>query len=477
VSSSGRYETQKVLRENPDLVTAVEQLEEPEKPDLAVEGAELLEDIIDFIRKYVLLSQAQAIVLALWTLHTHCMVAADTTPYINVNSAEKESGKTRTLEVEELLVANPWFTGRVTAACLTRKIDAQKPTLLLDESDAAFASGEEYAEALRGVLNTGHRRGGKTSCCVGKGVNIGFKDFETFCPKAIAGLTKLPDTVNSRALPITLERKPRTVKVERFRRKKVKPAADKLRTGIVAWAKSGINRLRTIEPELPGQLSDRQADGAEPLLAIAELIGNGWPEKARDALVELCTSADAEDLSPSVRLLRDIAGIFAEVKVDRISSGTLIEKLVNIDTSPWAERGKARKPLTQNGLARLLRKFKSYDDRPIEPQSINFGEEVTLRGYYREHFVDAWRRYVPGASPELLNTAKTDTPDAEQPEEADLFQPKLKAIESAPVSARSTSQSATATQVLSLSTNKHAVCSSVAVEKGIQKRESVEGEL
>ena len=33
---------------------------------------------------------------------------------------------------------SPWLTGRVSAAVLTRKVDGETPTLLLDESDAAF---------------------------------------------------------------------------------------------------------------------------------------------------------------------------------------------------------------------------------------------------------------------------------------------------------------------------------------------------
>jgi hypothetical protein len=60
---------------------------------------------------------------------------------------------------------------------LVRKISAEQPTLLLDESDAAFAGDREYAEALRGVLNSGHSRDGAVSLCVGQGANITFKDF------------------------------------------------------------------------------------------------------------------------------------------------------------------------------------------------------------------------------------------------------------------------------------------------------------
>ena len=99
------------------------------------------------------------------------------------------SGKTRLLEVLELIVAKPWYTARVTAAVLVRKIDSAMPTLLLDETDAAFKGEPEYAEALRGILNSGHRRGAVASLCVGKGAVIETKDFRTFCPKALAGIT------------------------------------------------------------------------------------------------------------------------------------------------------------------------------------------------------------------------------------------------------------------------------------------------
>jgi 5S rRNA maturation endonuclease (ribonuclease M5) len=182
-----------------------------------VDGARLLDHVAAYIRRFVSLSESQARVAATWTVHTYTFAAADSTPYLAITSAEKQSGKTRLLEVFKTLVETPWFTGRVTAAVLTRKIDAERPTLLLDESDAAFSGEKEYAEALRCVLNTGHRSGGKASCCVGQGANISFKDFSTFCPKAIAGIGKLPDTVADRAIPIRLKRAAQDEKVERFR--------------------------------------------------------------------------------------------------------------------------------------------------------------------------------------------------------------------------------------------------------------------
>src|ERR1700693_2645517 len=111
-------------------------VEAEQDPDEA--GAALLSDAMRFVRRFVVLSNEQLVAIVLWVVHTHAIDAAEATPYLNVTSAEKRSGKTRLLEVMELLVARPWRTGRTSAAALVRKIDGEKSTLLLDESDAAF---------------------------------------------------------------------------------------------------------------------------------------------------------------------------------------------------------------------------------------------------------------------------------------------------------------------------------------------------
>lgn len=350
----------------------------------------LLDSLAAYIRRFVFLSEAQVGVVALWVAHTHAFEAADTTPYLDINSPEKRSGKTRLEEVLETLVFNPWLTGRVTAAVLTRKVDAESPTLLLDESDAAFGGEKEYAEALRGILNTGHRRGGKASCCVGQGASISYKDFSTFCPKAIAGIGKLPPTVADRSIPIRLKRVAPGERVERFRVREVKGEAEGLKTDVAAWAEVNIEQLREARPELPTELNDRQQDGAEPLLAIADAAGGEWSQKARRALIELCAEGRGGDDSIGVRLLADIQEILTESekkekrKRERIASAELVDALREIEDSPWGEWSKG-KPLTTHGLARLLRPF------GILPRLTR--ENGVFRGYFRDDFADAFSRY------------------------------------------------------------------------------------
>jgi hypothetical protein len=361
-------------------------LSAPDPPDVP-DGRELLDDLVAFIRRFVVMSEAQARVLALWIPHTHAFEAAETTPYISITSAEKESGKTRVLEVLSTLVARPWFTGRTTAAVLIRKIDAERPTLLLDESDAAFKGDKEYAEALRGQLNTGYRRGGAASLCVGQGANISYKDFETFSPKAIAGIGSLPDTVASRSIPIRLERRAPDEKVERWRERRGRDQAEPLRQRVEAWAAAYVGQLRGAEPEIPDELGDRAQDTAEPLLAIADCVGGEWPQRARVALIELHAQTVVEDDSIGVRLLADIAHAFEHFDTDKLASEQLLGYLHSLDEAPWAEWGKAGKGLNAKGLADVLRRFR------IKSRAVRLDDGVA-KGFKREQFEPVFARYL-----------------------------------------------------------------------------------
>src|SRR5215216_1207340 len=357
----------------------------------APSGVELLVNLIGFIRRFVALSDAQGDIVALWAVHTHALDAADCTGYLSITSAEKRSGKTRLLEVLALLVALAWLTGRVTPAVLVRKVAAETPTLLLDESDAAFKGDREYAETLRAVLNSGFRRGGVASLCVGQGANLSYQDFAVFGPKAIAGIGKLPDTVADRSIPIELRRRRPGEVVERFRLRKAGPEALPLQRAAAAWAEANVTTLAEAEPELPDELDDRAQDIIEPLLAIADEAGGEWPERARRAAVELLSGEGREDSdSLGVRLLKDLRAVFEEERADRLATGALLAKLHKMEEAPWASlRGE---PLDARGLARFLKPY------GVKPEQLRINEDK-VRGYRRASFEDTWSRYVPDDYP------------------------------------------------------------------------------
>jgi len=286
------------------------------------ELARLLGDLEALLRRFVVLSDEQATAVVLWVAHSHALEAAEVTPYLSITSAEKGSGKTRLLECLELVVARPWFSSRTTAAALVRKVDAECPTLLLDESDAAFGGDREYSETLRGVLNAGYRRGGRVTVCVGQGANLEVRDFEVFCPKAIAGIGQLPDTVASRSVPIRLKRRRPDEVVERFRRRDAEPLFGPLRERLAALlaAPEVVAVLRGARPEVPEGLRDRTAEVWEPVLAIADLAGGVWPERAREAALALREQSEDESASLGTRLLADIRRVFEASGIDRFAT-------------------------------------------------------------------------------------------------------------------------------------------------------------
>jgi hypothetical protein len=345
---------------------------------------EVLDELAGFVRRFVVMSPAQADAVALWIVHTHVFGAAAQTPYLAISSAEKRSGKTRLLEVLELLVARPWLTGRVTAAVLARKVDAERPTLLLDESDAAFKGEKEYAEALRGLLNTGHRRGGKSTVCVGQGAELSYKDFSTYSAKAIAGIGKLPDTVADRSLPIRLERRAPDEQAERFHRRDAEIEAEPLRAALASIAIL-VQELEDARPDLPAELDDRAQDAAEPLLAIADHAAGGWSERARRALVELHGGREIEDESSGVRLLADVQTVFGDL--DRIATADLLDALHGLDEAPWADW--YGRPLSARKLAEKLRPY------GVHSRTVRLDDGTTPKGFLKEQFEAAWSRYLP----------------------------------------------------------------------------------
>jgi hypothetical protein len=112
--------------------------------------AATLDAAAGFVRRFVVLSEEQLAAIALFAFHTYATDAAETTPYLSVTSALPRCGKTRLLEVLELLVREPLPTANISDAALFRAIEKMAPTLLFDEIDAIFGPKARDREDLRG---------------------------------------------------------------------------------------------------------------------------------------------------------------------------------------------------------------------------------------------------------------------------------------------------------------------------------------
>ena len=346
----------------------------------------LLDDVSAFVRRFVVLTDEQLAAIALWIAHTHATRAADTTPYIAVTSAEKRSGKTRLLEVLELLVHEPLPTANISDAALFRAIAEMTPTLLLDEVDAIFGPKARDREDLRGMLNAGYRRGAVARRMGGPKMTT-LEEFPVFCPKVFAGIGELPDTLSDRSIRIRLERRTREEPIDRFRRRDVAPEAAMLHDRIADWLEPQLDELLVLRPPLPEELDDRAQDCWEPLLAIAELAGGDWPARALDAALKLSgpEARQDEDDSVSARLLADIHKVFSENGAERYRTADLIDELAKIEESPWGDW--YGKTISAQTVSKFLRPFR------IRTQTVR-AEGGVVRGYKREQFADAFHRHL-----------------------------------------------------------------------------------
>jgi hypothetical protein len=364
--------------------------------------AALLEEVQAFLCRFVAYpSEAAQVAHTLWVAHTHLMDVWDSTPRIAFLSPEPGSGKTRALEVTELLVPRPVEAVNATAAYLFRKVSDPEglPTLLFDEIDTIFGPKAKENEDIRGVLNAGHRRGAVAGRCVVRGKTVETEELPAFCPVAIAGLGDLPDTILSRAVVIRMRRRGPAEKVEPYRRRLAQPAGHDLRDRLAAWAESVGPSLVGVYPDMPDGVMDRDADVWEALLAVADAAGGGWPDRARVSAVSLVSLAKESTPSLGVQLLADLRTVFGDREV--MATEDVLEALCAIEEGPWGDlRGK---PLNARGLARRLR------DYGVTSRQVRIGH-TTRKGYVRDDLHDAWSRYLPPLplSPKERETRETN---------------------------------------------------------------------
>jgi predicted DNA-binding protein (UPF0251 family) len=360
-------------------------LPEPERWPDPVDGAALLEDLSATIRQHVVMADASADVVALWCVYNHAANAFSIAPRLAITSPVKGCGKTTLMDCIACLVWRPLQAASITPASIFRAVEMARPTLLFDEAERMFAVGGD--NDMLAILNSGHREGGGALRLVGDDHEPRW--FSTFAPAAFALIGRLPDTQEDRSIAVELRRRTADEPLTRFRLDRTHHLHALARRA-ARWVADNIDSLRVADPDM-GALFNRVADNWRPLFAVADLAGGNWPRRARDAAA-VAVARDSES-STGEQLLADIQIIFAQKGVDRVPSGDLAAALAQLEGRPWAEWGRAGKPITANALARQLKKFKTGNDTPIASVDIWTGDR-NLKGYLLSQFDDAFRHYL-----------------------------------------------------------------------------------
>ena len=383
--------------------------------------------------------------LALWVVHTYAFTLRHVTTYIGVVSPEKRCGKTTLLELLGLLANRSLTASNISPSALFRVIEHTQPTLLIDEADTFLQGRDELA----GILNAGYRKNnsyvvriapnkphgkttsGGTSYTSPKNSSPGnqpqpefaqwtpdpaqhpaihssadpsstsafslqpsnFTLYSCWCPKVMAAIGRLPDTLADRCIVITMQRKMSGEKVERMRQLN---AAD-FRKRCADFVREHSDKIAHAQPEIPSTLNDRAADIWEPLFAIADLAGGEWPELARQAAQKL--SASDDDLTLIGYFLKDLRNLMLIKNVEKMLSRDIVSALNPMHDRPWEDLRRGRE-INEWWLGWQLRQL------GIRTKTMRVGDAMA-KGYTLADIEGAFRRYVPNADLHLNDVGGT----------------------------------------------------------------------
>lgn len=168
----------------------------------AVSGEQLLTEIKETIKQFVVADEPSLTAAALWVVFTWVHHLMQVSPIAHITAPEKRCGKSVLLECLTRLSCRAIPASSISSAAIYRCIERWEPTLLIDEADSFMRDNED----LRGIINSGFNKSAAFVVrCVGDDHEP--TKFSTWAAKALCGIGKLPGTIEDRAIPLILRRK------------------------------------------------------------------------------------------------------------------------------------------------------------------------------------------------------------------------------------------------------------------------------
>lgn len=139
------------------------------------------------------------VITACWCLMTYVYPIFSSVPFLHL-LGDKGTGKSQALDLLQQLSRDGQKV-RLTPAAVGDATEARRPTLLVDQVD-------NLSRELEDLLADSYRRGARRMLVVidNKGRRLG--EYETFGPKALAGIESLPDDLRDRAIVVRTTKAP-----------------------------------------------------------------------------------------------------------------------------------------------------------------------------------------------------------------------------------------------------------------------------
>ena len=360
-------------------------------------GKTLIEKVENVYATHVKLEEGLPLVLSLWNLHTLMFQKFLITCYLWIHSPVRQCGKTTLCKILHDLSANAHFTVGISKAALYRIIEAQEPTLIMDEAEGVMNDREMLA-----LINAGYSRATGT---VIRAYKDGLRSYRVFCPKIIASIQPVPHTIVDRSIKIELQRLLETDRVIPLHEDDESLGKDLL-PEMHEWVcshRDEIARTYRSRDLHIGSLYARQADIWRPLFAIAQVICPARLGELQATAVRLTSekSRFEQETSLEITLLRNCREVWASLgNPAKLPTEGLLTGLASLPESPWLQ-------LTALELSRKLLPF------GIRPAQHWIGGR-NFRGYARADFLDAFARYLSEPAQPSGKPARGPRPDLEE---------------------------------------------------------------
>jgi putative DNA primase/helicase len=388
----------------------------------SVDGVELVGETIAAFGRHVIIGEPEKLIAAFWTAHAHTVEACSISPRLAVTSPFPESGKSTLMKVVRHLVPRPLHVVTMTGPTLFRVIEISHPVMLLDEvnnwlTDRSAGASDGTKGDLMALIDAGHERGVIVPRLMPSG-NGAWEPhgFDIFGPMALALIGKLPEQIASRSIEIACMRRTADQPITPLYARRPPPELAEIASKWARWSADHVDLLKEWPAEIPPEISNRTADNFEPLLVIAEVIedeavGPGssrpdYPRLLREAAIAASKGSRANRLNsnPRLTLLADLLvlfdsewamhqdpknprPLFTEAAKVVLFSEDIVTALAELEDRPWAEWGRARKPISKVQLARQLAPL------GISPSTHDRGS-LTAKGYVRRQFETSWKKYL-----------------------------------------------------------------------------------
>jgi hypothetical protein len=328
---------------------------------LGIRGESLVNDLEQYFSGRAWLPNGGALVLALFAMNTWLFDVFDTTPYLLLESAVPQCGKTTVLRLLEAVSREPIATSSASEAALFRVVQARHPTLLIDEAES-LAGRSERAEALLSILNAGYKKGG--SALRAEGQSHEPKLFDTFSPKVLASIGGLRGALLDRCIVLTMHRRPPGVSLKSSRARHIKRVATPLRESLEAYALSVREELAILYDSQPEQgywpgLTDREGELWEPLMHHARLAGGPVDIRALEAARRLSgAKIDMQSGDKNFALALELCEALQSIATEKFAPADLLPILT--EKEAWGEvlAGKKEDKARAADVGRFLSRYR-----------------------------------------------------------------------------------------------------------------------